>query len=185
MSIPKIAYHIEYMTADGDSTDFVSGSGDVQTPGDSQSSFAIPPELVPNDGSKLGYLVLTCNSAANGSNWAEEHKGFSRLVVDLEAGEVSGVIASERGELDSLVTAWAFVEYPLIDLRDTPAAVPVAITESTATRVGDDTATGAERLVVQHTKMLSDFFEVREQQNPLSLVLEVSMHRSCRSCQQK
>ena len=138
----QIAYHVEYMTSDGDSTDFVGGSGDVQSPGDLQSNFVIPPELEPTDGSKHGYLVLTGNSAAAGSNFAEEHKGFSRLVVDLEAGTVSGVIASERGELDSLVTAWAFVDYPLIDLRDTPAAVPTAITASTANIVGDATATG-------------------------------------------
>jgi len=85
---------------------------------------------------------LTGNSAANGSNFAEEHKGFSRMVIDLEAGSVSGVIASERGELDSLVTTWAFTDYPLVDLRATPAATPVSITTSTAARVGDTTATG-------------------------------------------
>ena len=142
----QIAYHIEYMTSDGDSTDFVGGSGDLQNPGEFVSTFVIPAALVPTDGSKHGYLVLTGNSAANGSNFAEEHKGFSRLVIDLQADTVSGVIASERGELDSRVTTWAFLNYPLIDLRDTPAAVPVAITDSTATRVGDDTAsvTGIE-----------------------------------------
>ncbi|MEM7256069.1 MAG: Ig-like domain-containing protein, partial [Pseudomonadota bacterium] len=139
----QIAYHLEYMTSDGASTDFVSGSGAVQTPGELQSGFAIPPALEPTDGSQQGYLVVTGNSAASGSNFAQEHKGFNRLVVDLEAGTVSGVIASERGELDSLVTAWSFTDYPLIDLRNTPAAVPVAVTASTATRVGDDTATGA------------------------------------------
>ena len=134
------------MTSDGDSTDFVGGSGDLQNPGEFVSTFVIPAALVPTDGSKHGYLVLTGNSAANGSNFAEEHKGFSRLVIDLQADTVSGVIASERGELDSRVTTWAFLNYPLIDLRDTPAAVPVAITDSTATRVGDDTAsvTGIE-----------------------------------------
>jgi len=142
----QIAYHIEYMTSDGDSTDFVGGSGDLQNPGEFVSTFVIPAALVPTDGSKHGYLVLTGNSAANGSDFAEEHKGFSRLVIDLQADTVSGVIASERGELDSRVTTWAFLNYPLIDLRDTPAAVPVAITDSTATRVGDDTAsvTGIE-----------------------------------------
>ncbi len=137
----QIAYHVEYMTADGDSTDFISASGDVQPPNDSQSTFSIPADLEPADGSKHGYLVLTGNSAANGSNFAHEHKGFSRLVVDLESNTVSGVVASERGELDTLVTTWAFVDYPLIDLRDTPAATPVAITASTATIVGDTTAT--------------------------------------------
>ena len=140
----QIAYHVEYMTSDGDSADFVSGSGDVQTPGDSQSTFTIPPELEPTDDSKRGYVVLTGNSAANGSHYAEEHKGFSRMVVDLEAGEVSGVIASERGEIDSLVTAWSFINYPLIDLRDTPSATPVAITASSATRVGDSTASNTD-----------------------------------------
>ena len=64
----QIAYHIEYMTADGDSTDFVSASGDVQTLNDSQSTFAIPAELEPTDGTKHGYLVLTGNSAANGTD---------------------------------------------------------------------------------------------------------------------
>ena len=53
---------------------------------------------------------------------AHEHKGFSRLVVDLDSKTVSGAVASERGELDTLVTTWGFVGYPLIDLRDTPAA---------------------------------------------------------------
>ncbi len=139
----QIAYHVQYMTADGDSTDFVSGSGDVQNPGESVSTFVIPAALEPTDGSKHGYLVLTGNSAADGSHFAEEHKGFSRLVIDLQADTVSGAIASERGELDSRVTTWAFLDYPLIDLRDTPAAIPVAITDSTATRVGDETASVA------------------------------------------
>ena len=43
----QIAYHIEYLTSDGDSTNFVSGSGAVQTPGETLSSFAIPPTLEP------------------------------------------------------------------------------------------------------------------------------------------
>ncbi len=140
----QIAYHVEYMTADGDSADFVSGSGDVQVPNDTQSSFTIPTELEPTDGSKKGYLVLTGNSAANGSHYAEEHKGFSRMIVDLESNTVSGVIASERGELDSLVTTWAFTDYPLIDLRDTPAATPIAISNSSATIAGDSSATSTD-----------------------------------------
>jgi len=138
----QIAYHVEYMTSDGDSADFVSGSGDVQNPGDEQSTLTIPAELEPTDGSKQGYLVLTGNSAADGANFNEEHKGFSRLIIDLDSNTVSGVIASERGELDSLVTTWSFLDYPLVDLRDTPGVTPVSITTSTATLVGDSTAAG-------------------------------------------
>ena len=130
------------MTSDGDSADFISGSGDVQNPGETQTTLAIPAELEPTDGSKRGYMVLTGNSAADGANFNEEHKGFSRLIIDLDSSSVSGVIASERGELDSLVTTWSFLDYPLVDLRDTPGATPVSITASTATLIGDSTAAG-------------------------------------------
>jgi len=138
----QIAYHVEFLTSDGDSADFVSGFGDVQIPGDSQSTFAIPAELEPSDGSKLGYMVVTGNSASSGTDSRIEHKGFSRLVIDFDAGSVSGVIASERGEIDSLVTTWGFADYPLVDLRATPGATPSAITTSSASIVGDTTATG-------------------------------------------
>ena len=136
----QTAYHVEFMTADGDSSDFISVSGAVQRPNESVSSFEIPAELRPAGTAKQGYAVITGNSAANGANFNEEHKGFSRLVVDLESGLVSGVIASARGELDTLVTTWAFVDYPLVDLQQTPGATPVSITSSTASIVGDTTA---------------------------------------------
>lgn len=140
----QIAYHVEYLTSDGNSADFVSASGAVQTPNNTQSTFTIPLDLTPNDGSQKGYLVITGNSAANGANFAEEHKGFSRMVVDLEGGTVSGVIASERGELDSLTTTWSFKDYALIDLRNTPTASPVSITASSANLMGDSTASSTD-----------------------------------------
>ena len=137
----QVGYHVEFMTADGDSANINSASGAVQTPGQSQSSFAIPKELEPASPAKQGYIALTGLSANNGANPQEEHKGFSRLIIDLESRTVSGAIASERGETDGRVTTWAFTDYPLIDLQDAPAATPVSIQSSTATRIGDTSAT--------------------------------------------
>jgi len=93
----ETAYIIEYMTSNGDSTNFVKAGNTVQTAGQSLSSLQIPASLEPASG-KHGVVIINSLSAAAGSNFAVEHKGFSRVVIDLDTALISGSVAAQQGE---------------------------------------------------------------------------------------
>ena len=131
------AYHIEYMTSTGDSTNFIGAGISVQAAGDFTSSIPIPSQIDATSGKK-GFVVLSGSSAAAGSS-SNEYKGFSRLVIDLEKSMVSGVIAAETGETSSRTVTWAFEDYPLVDNRIGGGSLS-SITNSTAVIIGDTIA---------------------------------------------
>ena len=134
----ETAYIIEYMTSNGDSTNFIRAGNTVQTAGESVSSLVIPASLQPATG-KHGVVVINSLSAAAGTNFAVEHKGFSRLVIDLDTMLVSGSVAAQQGESENNTVTYSFRDYPLIDRRNN-ATTPVSILASAASRVGDTTA---------------------------------------------
>lgn len=131
------AYLLEYTSTENVSATFLQTDIAVQTPTETESTFLIPSELTPLNGPK-GFVIMTANSAANGSNSNEEYKGFSRYIIDLESHLVSGVVAVENGETESRTVTWGFTDYPLLDLRDGPENL-MSITSSTALIVGDTT----------------------------------------------
>ena len=57
---------------------------------------ALPSQLEPASG-KHGTVVLNSISASAGGNFAIEHKGFNRLVIDLDSATISGSIAAQQG----------------------------------------------------------------------------------------
>ena len=121
----QTAYHVEFMTSNRDSTNYIGALSDVQQPGDTSSTFTIP--------AGTSYLVLTENAAAPGSNYRQEYKDYSRIVIDLDTMTASGTIAAELGETDSRTVAYSFEGY------DISASTPGGILggTSTATVVGD------------------------------------------------
>ncbi len=133
----ETAYHIEYMTSVGDSTNFLSAGTAVQTTTDNTSIIPLPSDLEIGT-NKNGFIVLSSASAANGGS-SNEYKGFSRLLLDLETQSVSGAIAVVTGETSSRTVTWAFADYPLIDLRNGTAAVS-PILSAAPTIIGDTTA---------------------------------------------
>lgn len=78
----ETAYHVEFMTSDGDSTNFIRAGNSVQAAGTNTSAIAIPAALEPVSGKK-GIIVLNSLSAAAGSDFRVEHKGFSHLLSIL------------------------------------------------------------------------------------------------------
>jgi len=137
----ETAYHIEYLTANGDSTNFLGAGNTVQVNGTATSSLAIPALLEPATGKK-GIVILNSISAAAGSDYRVEHKGFSRLVIDLDAGVVSGAVAAQQGESGNNTITYGFHNYPLVDLRNGPSGTSSVLT-STANVVGDTTGMGS------------------------------------------
>jgi len=134
----ETAYIIEYMTSNDDSTNFIQAGNTVQNAGVTSSGLSIPVELEPATG-KRGIVFINSISAAAGSNSSVEHKGFSRLVVDLDTQLISGTVAAQRGETESNTVTYSFKDYPLIDQR-VSSATPVSIISSGANIVGDTTA---------------------------------------------
>ena len=147
----ETAYLVEYMTADGDSTNFLGAGNTVQDAGTTVSTLTLPPALEPASG-KRGFVVLNATSAAAGTNSAVEHKGFARLVIDLDSDTVSGTIAAQRGESAPNTVTYAFEDYPLVDLRDGPGT-PLAVLSSGASVIGDRTGTAG---VVQNPTLSID-----------------------------
>jgi len=80
----ETAYHVEFLTANGNSTNFLGAGNSVQKAGVSTSTLNIPAALEPATGKK-GIVILNSISAAAGSDYRVEHKGFSRLVIDLDS----------------------------------------------------------------------------------------------------
>jgi hypothetical protein len=136
------AYLIEYMTSDGDSSNFIQSGISVQDASEYSSAITVPAELEPNSG-KQGFIVLSSNSAAGGTNSNIEHKGFNRTIVDLETGFISGVVAAEQGETEDNTVTYAFENYPLVDLRT--GGTPTSVLSSSATIIGDTTALAITR----------------------------------------
>lgn len=141
----ETAYIVEFLSADGNSTNFLSAGNTVQNAGESTSALNFPTELEPSTGDK-GIIALNAISAAAGSNFAVEHKGFARLLIDLDTNTVSGNIAAQRGENADNTVTYSFEDYPLIDKRIS-SATPVSILASSASVFGDSSA---EATVVQN-----------------------------------
>ena len=139
----ETSYHVEFMTSDGGSADFLGAGNAVQIPGQEISILSLPTELEPVAGNK-GFIVLNSSSAAGGGNFEIEHKGFGRLLIDLEAGVVSGTLAAQQGETSNNTVTYGFTDYPLVDLR-LGASPTLSVLSSTATVVGDSTAKSSVR----------------------------------------
>lgn len=123
------AYHVEFMTSNRESTNFVGTLSAAQLPGSTTSTFTIP--------SGTNYLLLNENAAAPGSNFRYEYKGFSRIYIDLDTMTASGTIAAEIGENSDRTVTYAFENY------DISASTPGGILASGATIVGDTTSLAA------------------------------------------
>ena len=139
----ETSYHVEFMTSDGGSADFLGAGNSVQNPGQEISILSLPAELEPAAGKK-GFILLNSSSAAGGSNFEVEHKGSGRLLIDLEAGVVSGSLAAQQGETSNNTVTYGFTDYPLVDLRLGASPTP-SVLSSTATVVGDSTAKSTVR----------------------------------------
>jgi len=131
------AYLVEFTTSNGGSSNFSGAGSEVQTPGEFTSNLVIPQEVQPGNGLN-GFIALNVTSASAGSDFQIEHKGLSRIVLDLESGLISGTIAAEQGETETNTVTYAFENYPLVDLR--VGGTPVSVQSSSATIVGDTTS---------------------------------------------
>jgi len=133
----ETVYHIEFTSASVDSTNFLGAASSVQLDGDTQSTIDVAAGVEPATGTH-GIVIVTSNSAAGGA-FDLEHKGFSRFVIDFDKGTISGAIAALRGETEINTVTYGFEGYPLVDLRDGPAAVSDILSGS-ATVIGDVTS---------------------------------------------
>ena len=138
----ETAYHVEFMTSNGDSTNFIKAGNTVQNTGVSSSTISLPALIEPTS-AKKGLIILNGLSAAAGSNSLVEHKGLSRLVIDLDSGVVSGAIAAQQGETSSNTVTYSFSNYALVDLR--VGGTPTSVLSSNATFIGDTTGNASVR----------------------------------------
>lgn len=122
----ETAYHVEFMTSNRQSTNFVGALSGAQVPGTTSSTLSIP--------AGTNYLILNENAAAPGADFRFEYKGFSRVYIDLDTMTASGTIAAEIGENADRTVTYAFENY------DISSSTAGGVLASGATIVGDTTA---------------------------------------------
>ncbi len=118
------AYLVEYLTSATSSTNFIQTLSDVMPLNDQESSFDLP------TATKL--IILSTQAGRGGLGSAEEDKGISRIIIDIDKGTASGTLFSQTGRGANLTASYAFANYPLNSGQP--------ILASSATVVGDANA---------------------------------------------
>ncbi|MEO0328860.1 MAG: putative Ig domain-containing protein [Pseudomonadota bacterium] len=127
------AYHLEFLASENESTNFLGTESAVLEPGNAAvnttATITIPPEVIASG----GIIVINESSAAAGSNFNQESKGFGRIVVNLDTMTASGIIAAEAGETQNNTVTYGFEDL------DVSSSNVGGVLSSSATVTGDVT----------------------------------------------
>ncbi|WP_075995483.1 DUF4347 domain-containing protein [Salaquimonas pukyongi] len=131
------AYLVEYLTADGSSSDYLGSSGAILDQGTTAAETTATIAADPN----ANFLVINIQDGRGTNDAKQEDNGGGRIVVDLETGLASGVLYGQTGRGSNHNNAYSFSGY---DITSGAFIVDPGTRNATAaggaTVVGDTTA---------------------------------------------